>query len=361
MTTYGTVRGWNTGPLDEAIGSLNGTEAELTSLHSSLKTLGSFTGWESENVEHAAKSCRRILDEIDQMVSALTFARLTIVRLSDQVAELVVAIAETQAIAEKHGLHIDDDGKITATGRHAAAESVHNLRERTELRSRVDEVVEKADEIGAEFRSCLGKAAAIASGNELHKTLIAEFQVPVDDRDTGGKGWVLDLAETSDEGKSLTRGEIDALERLAARGPVDGPAALHLFWKIREHVESVAEGQYDGSGLEDGVSDAFRHAYWNALMVKEFGDEFATDFATAHERTDGSPTSHAMDLHNNEVGRQIAAAHPNASPAELAALVAQAVTDGRLVEIDETGALMRTNGATTDPDLPGIERPTVRK
>lgn len=102
--------------------------------------------------------------------------------------------------------------------------------------------------------------------------------------------------------------------------------------------------QYDGAtyipGGEDGHNDAFRHAYWNALMTDRFGEEFANSFATAHEGVPGNPAAkEAMDLYNNEVGRRIARENAGASDEELAGLVAQAVRDGEMLVIGSDGNL----------------------
>ncbi|MFN8382522.1 MAG: hypothetical protein U0V02_11300 [Anaerolineales bacterium] len=66
---------------------------------------------------------------------------------------------------------------------------------------------------------------------------------------------------------------------------------------------------YFGEGFTDGSqANAFLHAYWNALMTIRYGEEFAKNFATAHETQAGNnATSQFMDLHNNEVGRNIGA------------------------------------------------------
>lgn len=84
----------------------------------------------------------------------------------------------------------------------------------------------------------------------------------------------------------------------------------------------------------DGHADAFRHAYWNALLTQRFDEGWTSDFTTAHERRpDNLPHAEAMDLHNNEVGRRIAREHPDADPEELAVLVEQAVRNGEAVVI----------------------------
>lgn len=122
----------------------------------------------------------------------------------------------------------------------------------------------------------------------------------------------------------------------------------------------------------DGHNDAFRHAYWNALMTKRFGGpengeaSFADRFATAHEGAPGNAADReAMDLHNNRVGREIAEANPNASEEELATLVRQAIDDGRTVVIDRSGNLAWSDGMRygehgAADDRPGAGGPMPR-
>jgi hypothetical protein len=72
-----------------------------------------------------------------------------------------------------------------------------------------------------------------------------------------------------------------------------------------------------------------------------------------------------MDLYNNEVGRQIAAANPDASEEELAGLVAQAVRDGDMVVVAPDGASLAysntipegvdTGDAEDAPAVPGAD------
>jgi len=94
----------------------------------------------------------------------------------------------------------------------------------------------------------------------------------------------------------------------------------------------------------DGHRDAFRHAFWNALMTRNFGEKFAQQFSTAHEGVPGNTaTREAMDLKNNEVGRKIAASNPEASPNELAALIKEVVSSGQLIVIDAKGKIMWSN------------------
>ncbi|MDO5621583.1 MAG: LysM peptidoglycan-binding domain-containing protein [Paracoccus sp. (in: a-proteobacteria)] len=152
-----------------------------------------------------------------------------------------------------------------------------------------------------------------------------------------------DMAKAQDAIRQLKRSdmpktEADMLDRL---NPVD-----QLRWALlTKNVMDEAPGAVDqpagfaGSSAEwqnDGHVDAYRHALWNARMTQAFGAEWAANYATAHEMINGNPAQReAMDLYNNEVGRQIALDNPNASDAELSRLVKQALDDGRLVVIDQ--------------------------
>ncbi|MEQ4568184.1 hypothetical protein [Paenarthrobacter sp. CAP02] len=80
-----------------------------------------------------------------------------------------------------------------------------------------------------------------------------------------------------------------------------GPFELNAFKGIHDDAFNVADERFPSADQNDDQNDAFRHAYWNALMVKEFGAEWAEDYATAHEQLPGNPAPReAMDLYNNE-------------------------------------------------------------
>jgi hypothetical protein len=74
----------------------------------------------------------------------------------------------------------------------------------------------------------------------------------------------------------------------------------------------IAEGDADtavsktleiyGRNSADDASDAFRHAYWNALMMIAIPESVVEDIATAHE-SESTGLAHEMDLYNNQVGR----------------------------------------------------------
>jgi hypothetical protein len=92
----------------------------------------------------------------------------------------------------------------------------------------------------------------------------------------------------------------------------------------------------DNADMHNSPSDAFHHAYWSALMTREYGAGFAEQFTTAHETSYWSVKEQAfMDLHNNQVGIDIANANPNATDAELRSAVLDSLYRGELYVWDE--------------------------
>lgn len=174
--------------------------------------------------------------------------------------------------------------------------------------------------------------AELAQGPPSHEELLRRYQVDDDKRGLVNAFVVV--------GPTVTATERDLLHGL-------------LPWEQVGYAAATAESTLGGQnafpdvgreGTGDNHRDAFRHAYWNALLVQNVGFDNAVKLTTVHEGTpDNEPIDHvreAMDLHNNEVGRQIAQEHPDAWGHELQTAVQQAVRDGRMVVIDENGRLV---------------------
>ncbi len=96
-------------------------------------------------------------------------------------------------------------------------------------------------------------------------------------------------------------------EALFWEDPFKATQALYYGLGAMDETESV----FGDNGVND-ASDAFRHAYWNALMVRHIDYTWANRWATAHEYySSGLPKT--MDLWNNYKGRQIGNNNPYAS------------------------------------------------
>ncbi|MGG1616691.1 DUF6973 domain-containing protein [Paenibacillus sp. NRS-1782] len=95
---------------------------------------------------------------------------------------------------------------------------------------------------------------------------------------------------------------------------VSSPVNAALTKSARDKAYQYTKNNYGRSGSGD-VSDAFRHAVWNALMCKYISKDWAQAMATAHEDKDAAYFSKVfpdgftgrqhtnMDLHNNQKGR----------------------------------------------------------
>ncbi|WP_063046897.1 WXG100 family type VII secretion target [Nocardia pseudovaccinii] len=174
----------------------------------------------------------------------------------------------------------------------------------------------------------------------LHEQLLAKYNVtpdpngtvmfPADPDSAIGKL----LSSMGIDPKEMTAGEADMLSRLNLHGVA---AAYAIEELASDGGKEVFKGELRDGGVGDGHADAFRHAYWNAMLTKEFGEDWTKAFTTAHERIDDPAKTHAsaeaMDLYNNEVGRRIAMQNPHASNTELYALVKKAVLDGQTVVV----------------------------
>ncbi len=109
------------------------------------------------------------------------------------------------------------------------------------------------------------------------------------------------------------------------------------------HAGTTDEERHNWAN-NDGHRDAFRHCYWNVLLTKKFGENWTEQFATAHEALPGNPAEReAMDLYNNEVGRQIARSNKGKSEEDLVNIVKNAVNSGRLLVINQLSNLEWSN------------------
>lgn len=203
--------------------------------------------------------------------------------------------------------------------------------------------------------------------------ILQEYQVSASDTTVVfPSGTLLDVLRThlpDIQPKAMTQEEANALIDLA-KTPPDGPLNLFTFYAIQDEATEVANTAFpdldrkqNDRSLSDGHSDAFRHMYWNARMTQEFGPEWTSTFASAHEMIGSNPAAReAMDLYNNELGRTIGSQNMDASPEELQQKVLQAINNNEAVVIQDTpdgGQLAFSNSVVpgTNTILPGADVP----
>jgi LysM repeat protein len=156
---------------------------------------------------------------------------------------------------------------------------------------------------------------------------------------------------------------LDKFNRIVSSSGTDNE--INAFRVADQYFPRVDDQGAPIPGGNDGHNDAFRHAFYSAMLTKEFGVGFSAAFGTAHEGLPGNEADReAMDLYNNELGRKIAEANPDASPKELADLIQGAIQRGEAVVIDRHGELVFSNqeavghtGRADDAPVDGVITP----
>lgn len=123
--------------------------------------------------------------------------------------------------------------------------------------------------------------------------------------------------------------------RLLSEDPVAGARVLLAARAARDAAFEL----YAPASLHNGNGDAFRHAYWNALMKRSVGLSWANRWSNAHEEIPGNPVlEKAMDQFNNEQGRGVEAASDDEARQKV-----QTLTRGGGLRRIENGLLVPTD------------------
>lgn len=134
----------------------------------------------------------------------------------------------------------------------------------------------------------------------------------------------------------ITIGNANSQEtKLCLYNPIDCSKA-----KSNATTANNKTAEYYSVGLHNGNGDAFRHAYWNVLMVGSIGSEMAYKFANAHEYGDeDQPTiEQNMDLHNNRLGRSSAGYSATQVKSSISRGLGVRIVNNKLVDTTSYGA-----------------------
>lgn len=352
--------------------ALKAESNELLGLADELDMAGSTPQfWTGDAGQAASRRLHELRDDIEDAVAQLAAVRRAVGEAGDWIEDLTRRVSEVEELASRNSFVIPDSFTMQSWGLGGVVDlergqqgGANRLSIRDDLEVRAKAILRLAGEIDGELIEVLERtrsgeigedgASSLTEADRLgrqqgalfHFELLDQYQVAPDPdgmtawRPGGPAGWAWERLP-GNEPLEMTAGEARMLQDLQDR---QGLSAVQDAKDARQDAIHRAENVFDGTGLTDGHSDAWRHAYWNAQMTQRFGEEWAADFATAHER---NPTSHptpvAMDLHNNEVGRRIAMEHPDAGPEQLQELIKQAVLDGEMVVIGPDDRLVPSN------------------
>ncbi len=122
---------------------------------------------------------------------------------------------------------------------------------------------------------------------------------------------------------------------LCAQHPFKCNTANKLAQQASEKTKSI----YDQYVQWQGNGDAFRHAYWSALMTKHIDRDFAYDAGLAHEglkrgyNFDSQGDDNKMDISNNYSGRILGDNNKSKSDDQIANIIKNEVIKGNLKRI----------------------------
>ena len=126
--------------------------------------------------------------------------------------------------------------------------------------------------------------------------------------------------------------------------PFKAKRAFYIMQDALKTTDSISKTNLIGNDLNGGQLDAFKHSYWMARSAQAIGEGSSIKLGKAHEkgnyrsfkegkREDGflpDQPSSEMDLHNNNIGVEIAKKYPDQSKFEIILTVIDEVKAGSM-------------------------------
>lgn len=139
--------------------------------------------------------------------------------------------------------------------------------------------------------------------------------------------------------------QLNAAERAwFLKHPERIPAAVANKWT----AEVSRDNKYRSDiSPDNNNANAFKHALWSALNAWAWGANAARELGDLHELSNSTPNQRTMDLHNNNLGIDMARGINNGDGQQLTENILHAIANGqglRLTGSDANGDLIPTNG-----------------
>jgi len=147
------------------------------------------------------------------------------------------------------------------------------------------------------------------------------------------------------------------------------PFIAKKAWKLTQqslHItDSILSCGIIGKDANGGKVDAFRHAYWMAMLAQKFGKHRALSLGKAHEKSDyrdykkhrkedgtfPDKISSDMDLWNNKLGADLGASCREIENKIIQEMIINAINDGmlKIIKKNKSGRFLDANGNIIDP------------
>jgi hypothetical protein len=178
MATYGEVRQWQPGPLDDAERALKGRSDTLVGLSDELAAAAVPEGWHGLAADAASARAGTLTDAMEHLVAGVNAARTALMAASDGVVGLRYLVAEVEALARAQGFSIDDSGRVIDGGLPAdtppdQAKVVRQERQvvRAELADRIEQIMTRAEDVDDTLATVLGRVQRGEIGDGDARTL----------------------------------------------------------------------------------------------------------------------------------------------------------------------------------------------
>ncbi|WP_119727659.1 DUF6973 domain-containing protein [Thermomonospora amylolytica] len=386
MTTFEALRNTKLGSLDDAIQAWLSLGRNLTKVRDELKGMQTrdLAGWKGKDADAARAQIKTLEEKATAAAHMATGVGKVLASARQQFKRAQDSLEASISNAAHYRIKVGEDGSVhppepTAEQRkdprYAKAMEYYLADIKTQLASALRVATEADQEISKALSMLTPSIVDDPDGANLAKRLAYRALWSANPNDVPGRrplAEILDRYQVTEDPDGMTKFPEDGLKRfvswLSGNPPKDvtvseREALEELGWHpLKEAMDAyntATAASVDRTGRFDGHGDAFRHAYWNALLARDLDDQWVEKYTIAHERIPDNPgVREAMDLHNNEVGRQIAREHPDASNEELAKYVEQAIREGRMVVIDRNGQLAWSDTVQPGNTLPprGVDR-----
>jgi uncharacterized protein YukE len=180
MLTYGDIRKWQPGPLDDAVGQVNARCQELVGLADELAASGAPDSWGGQGADAATAKRNQLSDRMEHAVAGIAAVRRALGEAADAVTGLQHAVNEADGLATAHGFEIIDAGGVADPGPPPGTppdqvNAVKAERETisAELVDRVKEILARAEVVDNDLADLMGKAERGEIGDNGATTLAA--------------------------------------------------------------------------------------------------------------------------------------------------------------------------------------------
>ncbi|MFD8497402.1 alpha/beta hydrolase [Amycolatopsis sp. NPDC059657] len=154
MATWGEVKRWQNGPMQNSVGPLNGEYNKLLALSDDLRDINAPYGWSGAAASAAAGAVNQIIDTLEEYAAEVAAARRGLGDTGDAILGIMHGVSDAEHLAAAHRFTIGDNGAVVDNGpppdtpedqKDAVARERQKIA--AELKDRVEQVIRSATDV----------------------------------------------------------------------------------------------------------------------------------------------------------------------------------------------------------------------